>query len=99
MSPAVEDAVARALLIIDELAHPVRHGAPPASLHSGDEEERWIVTVTDSASHRLHRLPHSAGRPAGGGGYGHYVADLTATHGVHRDHDRKSGWVRLTKPS
>ena len=97
-STTVEDAVDRAILVIDELASSaVRHGAPPASLHIGDEADRWIVTVTDSAPDRLPTLARE--RPAGGGGYGlHVIADLTATHGVHREADRKHVWACLNKP-
>ncbi|OMQ15716.1 hypothetical protein A7K94_0207600 [Modestobacter sp. VKM Ac-2676] len=45
--PAVEDAVERAVLVIDELtSNALRHGASPSSLHIGDDEGRWIVVVT-----------------------------------------------------
>lgn len=97
--PAAENAVDSAILVIDELAsNALRHGAPPASLRIGDEEDRWIVVVTDAAPDRLPTPARE--RPAGGGGYGLYViADLTATHGVHREHDRKHVWACLNKPT
>ena len=98
-SPAFEDAVDRTILVIDELtSNALRHGALPAGLRIGDEEDRWIVVVTDSAPERLPTPARE--RPAGGGGYRLYViADLTATHGVHRDADRKHVWACLNKPT
>ena len=54
--------------------------------------------VTDAAPDRLPTPARE--RPAGGGGYGLYViADLTATHGVHREPNRKHVWVCLIKPT
>ena len=99
VAPAVEDAVERAVLVIDELtSNALRHGAAPSSLHIGDDEGRWIVIVTDGAPGRV---PTPArGRPAGQGGYGLYViADLAAEHGVHYEPDRKLVWACLIKPS
>jgi len=96
--PLVEDAVGRAVLVIDELtSNALRHGSPPSSLHIGDDEGRWIVVVTDGAPGRV---PTPArGRSAGQGGYGLYViADLTAEHGVHYEPGRKLVWACLTKP-
>jgi hypothetical protein len=95
----VEDLVERAILVIDELtSNALRHGSPPSSLHIGDEDDRWIIMVIDGAPDRL---PTPAlERPAGQGGYGLYViADLTASHGVHREADRKLVWACLPKPS
>ncbi|MGY1749047.1 SpoIIE family protein phosphatase [Modestobacter sp. SYSU DS0511] len=97
--PDVEDAVERAVLVIDELtSNALRHGSPPSILHVGDDEGRWIVIVTDGAPDRP---PTPArGRPAGQGGYGLYViADLTAEHGVHYQADRKLVWASLRKPT
>jgi two-component sensor histidine kinase len=97
--PAVEDAVERAVLVVDELtSNALRHGSPPARLHIGDEHGRWIVIVTDSAPERPPTPARE--RPAGQGGYGLYViADLTAEHGVHYEADHKLVWAALTKPS
>ncbi len=95
---AVEDAVERAVLVIDELtSNALRHGSTPSSLHIGDDEGRWIVIVTDAAPDRA---PTPAlERPAGQGGYGLYViADLTTEHGVHYESDRKLVWACLVKP-
>jgi len=99
VSPAVSDAVDRAILVIDELAsNAVRHGTPPSDLQIEDEEHRWIVVVTDSSPDRLPTPARE--RPAGQGGYGLYViADLTAAHGVHCEADRKHVWACLTKPT
>ncbi|MFQ1004115.1 SpoIIE family protein phosphatase [Modestobacter sp. SSW1-42] len=95
--PGVEDAVERAVLVIDELAsNALRHGAPPASLHIADEDTRWIVLVTDSAPGR--RPTPARGRREGQGGYGLYVVeDLTADHGVHYAAERKVVWAVLDK--
>lgn len=95
---AAEDAVERAILVIDELAsNALRHGSQPAGLHVCDEVGRWIVLVTDSAP--LRRPTPALGRPAEAGGMGLYVvADLTDDHGVHYETSRKIVWVRLDKP-
>ena len=95
---AAEDAVERAVLVIDELAsNALRHGSPPSSLHIGDDEGRWIVILTDGAPDRPPTPARD--RPAGKGGYGLYViADLAAEHGVHYEDDRKLVWVSLVKP-
>jgi len=94
----IEDAVGQAVLVIDELtSNALRHGAPPSSLHIGDDEGRWIVIVTDGAPGRAPTPARE--RPAGQGGYGLYViADLTAEHGVHYEPERKLVWACLTKP-
>nr|WP_281371892.1 ATP-binding protein [Modestobacter versicolor] len=99
MAPAVEDAIERAVLVIDELtSNALRHGSPPSSLHIGDDDGRWIVIVTDGAP-GVAPTP-ARDRPAGQGGYGLYViADLTAEHGVHYEPDRKLVWACLVKPS
>ncbi|MGY1839571.1 MULTISPECIES: ATP-binding protein [unclassified Modestobacter] len=96
--PVVEDAVERAVLVIDELtSNALRHGASPSSLHVGDDEGRWIVVVTDGAPGRAPTPARE--RAAGEGGYGLYViADLTAAHGVHYEPDRKLVWACLVKP-
>jgi anti-sigma regulatory factor (Ser/Thr protein kinase) len=96
--PSVEDAVERAVLVVDELtSNALRHGSSPASLHIGDDDGRWIVIVTDGAPERAPTPARE--RPAGQGGYGLYViADLTAAHGVHYEADRKLVWACLTKP-
>lgn len=98
VTPAVEDAVAQAVLVIDELtSNALRHGSPPSSLHIGDDEGRWIVVVTDGAPGRAPTPARE--RPAGQGGYGlHVIADLTADHGVHYEDDRKLVWASLLKP-
>ena len=98
VTPAVEDAVERAVLVVDELtSNALRHGSPPSSLHIGDDEGRWIVIVTDGAPGRAPTPARE--RPAGQGGYGLYViADLTAEHGVHYEPDRKHVWACLVKP-
>ena len=97
VDPAVEDAVERAVLVIDELtSNALRHGDLPAGLHIGDEPDRWLVSVTDSAPDR--RPTPARDRPAGQGGYGlHVVADLTAAHGVSYLPDRKVVWAALAK--
>jgi signal transduction histidine kinase len=97
--PEVEDAVQRAVLVIDELtSNALRHGSSPSSLHIGDDEGRWIVIVTDAAPGQAPTPARE--RPAGEGGYGLYViADLTAEHGVHYETDRKLVWACLLKPS
>ena len=94
----IEDAVAQAVLVIDELtSNALRHGSPPSSLHIGDDDGRWIVIVTDAAPDRAPTPARE--RPAGQGGYGLYViADLTAEHGVHYESERKLVWACLTKP-
>lgn len=94
----VDDAVAQAVLVIDELtSNALRHAAPPSSLHIGDDEGRWIVIVTDGAPDRVPTPARE--RPEGQGGYGLYViADLTAEHGVHYEPDRKLVWACLVKP-
>ncbi|MBB3674682.1 ATP-binding protein [Modestobacter versicolor] len=99
LAPAVEDAIERAVLVIDELtSNALRHGSPPSSLHIGDDDGRWIVIVTDGAP-GVAPTP-ARDRPAGQGGYGLYViADLTAEHGVHYEPDRKLVWACLVKPS
>ena len=99
VAPAVEDAVERAVLVIDELtSNALRHGSPPASLHIGDDDGRWIVIVTDAAPGQAPTPARE--RPAGQGGYGLYViADLTAEHGVHYEPDRKLVWACLVKPT
>jgi two-component sensor histidine kinase len=96
--PEVEDAVERAVLVIDELtSNALRHGSSPSSLHIGDDEGRWIVIVTDGAPERVPTPARE--RPAGQGGYGLYViADLTTGHGVHYEQDRKLVWACLVKP-
>lgn len=93
-----EDAVDRAVLVIDELtSNALRHGRPPSDLHLGDEPGRWTVVVTDAAPDVV-PVP-AVDRPAGAGGYGLYVvADLTAAHGVHYDDGRKMVWATMTKP-
>jgi anti-sigma regulatory factor (Ser/Thr protein kinase) len=98
VAPAVDDAVERAVLVIDELtSNALRHGSAPSSLHIGDDEGRWIVIVTDGAPERPPTPARE--RPAGQGGYGLYViADLTAEHGVHYEPDRKLVWACLIKP-
>jgi two-component sensor histidine kinase len=98
-APALEDAVERAILVIDELtSNALRHGSPPSGLHIGDETGRWIVIVTDAAPDRAPTPARE--RPAGQGGYGLYViADLTAEHGVHYEPDRKLVWAVLAKPT
>ncbi len=98
VAPAVEDAVERAVLVIDELmSNALRHGSPPSDLHIGDDDGRWIVIVTDGAPGRAPTPARE--RPAGQGGYGLYViADLTAEHGVHYEAERKLVWACLTKP-
>ena len=85
MAPAVEDAVERAVLVIDELtSDALRQGSLPSSLHIGDDDGRWIVIVTDGAPGEAPTPARD--RPAGQGGYGLYaIADLTAEHGVHTD--------------
>lgn len=96
--PAVEDAVERAVLVVDELtSNALRHGSAPSSLHIGDDGGRWTVVVTDGAPERA---PTPAGeRPAGQGGYGlHVIADLTTGHGVHHEPERKLVWACLLKP-
>lgn len=97
--PSVEDAVEGAILVIDELAsNALRHGEPPSSLHIGDEDDRWILIVTDAAPDR--RPTPARGRAPGQGGYGLYViADLTGDHGVHYEADRKLVWACLAKPA
>jgi len=97
-APAVEDAVERAVLVIDELtSNALRHGSPPAGLHIGDDDGRWIVIVSDGAPEQAPTPARE--RPAGQGGYGLYViADLTAEHGVHYEADRKLVWACLVKP-
>ncbi|WP_198598127.1 ATP-binding SpoIIE family protein phosphatase [Blastococcus atacamensis] len=97
-APDIEDAVERAVLVIDELtSNALRHGAAPSALHIGDHEGRWIVIVTDGAPDRS-PTPARA-RPAGKGGYGLYViADLTAEHGVHYEAGRKLVWSCIVKP-
>jgi len=97
--PAAEDAIERAVLVIDELtSNALRHGAAPSSLHIGDDEGRWIVIVTDGAPGRAPTPARE--RPAGQGGYGLYViADLAAEHGVHYEPDRKLVWACLIKSS
>jgi anti-sigma regulatory factor (Ser/Thr protein kinase) len=99
VAPAVEDAVERAVLVIDELtSNALRHGSPPSSLHIGDDDGRWIVIVTDGAPEQAPTPARE--RPAGQGGYGLYVvADLTAEHGVHYEPDRKLVWACLVKPT
>ena len=96
--PAVEDAVERAVLVIDELtSNALRHGSVPSSLHIGDDEGRWIVVVTDGAPGRVPTPARE--RPEGEGGYGLYViADLTAEHGVHYESERTLVWACLVKP-
>ena len=96
--PALEDAVERAVLVVDELtSNALRHGRRPARLHIGDEHGRWIVIVTDSAPDRPPTPARE--RPAGQGGYGLYViADLTVHHGVHYEPDRKLVWASLDQP-
>ncbi|TFV51568.1 ATP-binding protein [Blastococcus sp. TF02A_35] len=93
----VEDVIEQAILIIDELtSNALRHGSPPSSLDIGDEDAQWIVIVTDSAPDRPPTPAQE--RPAGLGGYGLYViADLTATHGVHYETDRKMVWACIVK--
>jgi hypothetical protein len=95
---AAEDAVERAVLVIDELtSNALRHGEPPSSLHIGDDAGRWIVIVSDGAPER--EPAPARDRPAGQGGYGLYViADLTVEHGVHYEPDRKLVWACLVKP-
>ena len=85
MAPAVEDAVERAVLVIDELtSDALRQGSLPSSLHIGDDDGRWTVIVT--AGPPGEAPTPARDRPAGQGGYGLYViADLTAEHGVHTD--------------
>ena len=96
---AEDDAVERAILVIDELAsNALRHGLPPSSLHVCDDVNRWMVMVTDSAPQR--RPTPALDRPAEQGGFGLYVvADLTAAHGVHYEPTHKTVWVCLNKPA
>lgn len=98
-TPAVEDTVDQAILVIDELtSNAIRHAVPPSSLHIGDEEQHWLVVVIDSAP-QLRPTP-ARERPAGQGGYGLYViADLTTAHGVHYQPDHKLVWARIKKRS
>ncbi|MFP5370657.1 MAG: ATP-binding protein [Actinomycetes bacterium] len=98
-TPAAEDAVERAVLVIDELtSNALRHGSAPSSLHIGDDEGRWIVIVSDGAPGQAPTPARE--RPAGQGGYGLYViADLTAEHGVHYEPARKLVWACLVKPT
>ena len=94
----VDDAVDSAVLVIDEMtSNALRHGRPPLDLHIGDEPGRWTVVVTDAAPD-LVPVP-AVNRPAGAGGYGLYViTDLTASHGVHYERDRKMVWATVLKP-
>lgn len=96
---ACEDAIERAVLVIDELtSNAVRHGLPPSSLQVCDDPHRWLVIVRDAAHHR--RPTPAVDRPAGQGGYGLYViADLTSAHGVHYEADHKLVWACLDKPA
>lgn len=96
---AGEDAVERAILVIDELtSNALRHGSPPSRLHVCDEPRRWLVIVSDSAPDR--RPTPAVGRPAGAGGYGLYViSDLAADHGVDYQQQQKLVWACLDKPA
>lgn len=95
---AVEDAVGKAVLVIDEMtSNALRHGRPPADLHLGDGPGTWTIVVTDAAPDQV-PVP-ALDRPAGAGGYGLYViTDLTSRHGVHYEDDRKLVWATVTKP-
>lgn len=96
---ACDDAVERAVLVIDELtSNALRHGLPPSSLQVADEVHRWVVVVRDGAPGRQPVPAHD--RPAGAGGYGlHVIADLTSAHGVQHLADHKLVWACLDKPS
>lgn len=96
---AGEDAVERAILVIDELtSNALRHGSAPSRLHLWDEPGRWLVIVSDAAPHR--QPTPAVDRPAGAGGYGLYViADLTSAHGVDYEPDVKLVWACLDKPT
>lgn len=92
-----EDAVERAILVIDELtSNALRHGSPPSRLSICDETHRWLVIVSDSATDRP--PTPAVDRPAGAGGYGLYViSDLSTAHGVHYAADHKLVWAALAK--
>lgn len=96
---AGEDAVEKAVLVIDELtSNAVRHGAQPSRLQVCDDTDRWMVVVSDSAPARL--PTPAVDRPAGAGGYGlHVVSDLAGAHGVHYDAVQKHVWACLDKPA
>jgi anti-sigma regulatory factor (Ser/Thr protein kinase) len=96
---AGQEAVGDAVMVIDELtSNALRHGSAPSRLLIRDEQAAWTVVVVDAAPGRL---PTPAqGRVEGEGGYGLYmVSDLTESHGVHYEADRKLVWARLTKPA
>ena len=95
---AEERLVEQAILVIDELAsNALRHGLPPAGLHVCDEQDRWLVTVTDAAPQRL--PTPAVDRPGEEGGFGLYVVvALSQAHGVHYEPDRKVVWATLEKP-
>ncbi|WP_207500308.1 ATP-binding protein [Klenkia soli] len=96
---AGEDAVERAVLVIDELtSNALRHGRSPSRLQVCDDQDRWIVVVGDAAPERL--PTPAVDRPAGEGGYGlHVVSDLSTAHGVHYEVDQKLVWACLEKPA
>lgn len=94
-----EDAVERAILVIDELtSNALRHGTAPSRLSVCDEPQRWLVIVSDSAPDRS--PTPAVDRPAGAGGYGLYViSDLSTARGVHYAPDHKLVWACLPKPA
>jgi hypothetical protein len=92
-----EEAVERAVLVLDELAaNALRHGLPPVTAQLFDRGETWLVVITDGA---IDDLPVPAvGRPGGLGGFGLYVvADLSIAYGVDVRADRKCVWAELPK--
>lgn len=92
-----EDAVERAILVIDELAsNAVRHGTPPATLFLCEHHAGWLVIASDGAPDRP-PIP-AVDRPAEKGGMGLYVvADLSTAHGTQCEESRKHVWAILAR--
>ena len=94
---AHDDAVDRAVLVLDELAsNALRHGQPPAWLELADDGDSWLIVATDAATALL-PVP-AVGRAEGLGGYGLYViTTFTLARGTHVVTDHKRVWARLPK--
>ncbi|MGY1617454.1 ATP-binding protein [Geodermatophilus sp. SYSU D00691] len=85
--------VDRLLLTFEELAsNGLRHGRPPVRVVVSQDDDGWLVDVTDAATDRT--PTPAVGRDPAHGGLGLYlVARLSATHGWWAEGRRKHVWA------
>lgn len=98
---ADEDDVERLLLAFEELtSNGLRHGHSPVHVDVAQDDDCWLIDVTDAAPDRA--PTPAVGRDPARGGLGLYlVARLSAAHGWFARPGRKHVWacVRTATPS